>query len=177
MDISTSTDTVADTDTDRAGRTRTSRRRTLTLLIAMLALTVFGVAFANWLATGEGTGEVQAGQSEELIITVTPDETLYPGVSSDLEVQVDNQDNPFDVAVTEIDHTGTTVAGGGSGCTAGDVTVSADETFTAGDHVAAAGGDVTITLGDAVTMEIDADNDCQDATFSVTLVVTAESYA
>src|SRR5262245_47087255 len=101
-------DTKMEQDSRRASDVamvrRTNRRTRRVALVAFASglLFISGVALAEWLATGTGSGYAKAANAENLTTNVTvASESLYPGGTGDLALTVNNP-NPFPVTVTAV---------------------------------------------------------------------------
>jgi hypothetical protein len=126
-----------------------------------------GIAFAAWTSTGSGTGTVQAGTEQGLTVDASDVGTLYPTGTVDIVVSITN-DNPYNVTLDSI--TWDSVESDDANCDTSSVTSTDDA--TASDAIAA--GD-TITRTFVVSMDDDADNDCQGDLF--TLAYTAVGHS
>ena len=67
-----------------------ARKRVLGTLGVIGAVTLAGVAYAYFSASGSGTGSATVGTSSALTLHGTSASTLYPGVSSTVSFTVDN---------------------------------------------------------------------------------------
>jgi len=78
-----------------------TRRVAVVAFVAGL-LFVSGVAFAEWLANGSGSGYAKAASAQNLTTSVAvASDSLYPGGTGDLALTVNNP-NPFPVTVTSV---------------------------------------------------------------------------
>lgn len=133
------------------------------------ALLGAGVALAAWTNDGVGSGEVAATTAKPLTVTVEDVSGLFPTGSVDVPFTVTNDNNPYDVALSNATLTGVTVDK--AGCNTAVVTGS---TLPLNDDVVANGAtsgsyDFPVTMSNAAT------DACQGAVFTVTLKVTALS--
>jgi hypothetical protein len=126
-----------------------------------------GVAFAAWTNTGDGSGSVTAGTAKPLTVTVSGVSGLVPTKSVNVPFTVTNT-NPYDVKLTNAHLQGVTT--GAAGC---DPTVITGSDVAVSDVVAPAGTSPSRSF--PVTMSNTAADECQGATFTVTLRVTALS--
>jgi len=148
--------------------------RTTTIAALAAALTVGGIAAANWEVGGGGAGSADATTVTNLDVVLSADGDLYPGATVDGEITVTN-DNPFAVKITAIEFDGTLVVEDAPGCTA----LNADVTFNDGvglDITVPADADAALlvdVLQDMISMGPDSDNTCQGAKFSMDFEITA----
>lgn len=155
-------------------------KRAWKLLAAVLAFAavaaVAGVAYAVLGSTGAGSGVASTGDMDtvtiESAVGVVVDATLYPGGTADVVLKVNNP-NAYAVEVVSIlltDGGEITGADGIGDCDTTGVTY----TPPAGvDDIAP--GDSTITLEDAVAMDLTADNGCQGATFQIPVTLRVKA--
>lgn len=131
------------------------------------------VAYGFWSSSGSGAG---TGRAAPLVVGVgTPTEAsgtaLVPGVAGDLVLAITN-DNPFPIDIT------VTLDPAASGV----VTPSVPRCDVAVDlasaqfpiRIEAHRTSTTVTLSGAATLDAQAPSDCQGATFTIPVVVTAE---
>ncbi|MGW4210215.1 hypothetical protein ACWEIJ_19660 [Lentzea sp. NPDC004789] len=137
------------------------RKRTAVIAAVAVVAVGGGVAYAAWSSTGSGTGTVTSTTSANSAITPVSGSGLYPGVTVDVVVSIDNP-NSYPVKVTSIADSSSSVNGG---CAAGTVTTSSTGTdFT---PVVAAHGSQQYTL--KAKMNADAAEACKSITFTVPL--------
>jgi len=136
-----------------------------------------GIAVAAWTVSGEGDGSAAASEAADLAsVSFVIDDELYPGFIADGTLTVTNP-NLFPVKITAVtfsdpasDPVACTIAVGG---TTTDVRFL---NLTGLSFVLAAeSGAVEIDLTDIVEMDGEASNDCQLATFTADIVLTAAS--
>ncbi len=184
MRISEHTDTApavggASHGASRRTTSRRLRRSTIAMGIATGIIATFvvgGAALAAWNVTGAGAGSAGAASAEVLEdVTVTIAVSLYPGLSTDATLAVTNP-NPFPVRLLDIEFGAVTVADA-PGCDASnsqvtftDITGVTDATYFIG-----ADGSESFLLEDVVSMGSGAADLCQGASFSVDVVLNAES--
>ncbi|WNV75332.1 hypothetical protein [Geodermatophilus sp. DSM 44513] len=150
------------------------RKRSSVVALLTLALVGGGVAWAAWLVSGTGTATSQAATVTSLEVSAgTPQDRLYPGGATDLQVLVDNP-NPFPVTVTQATFGAVTVTPqAGKTCAAADVATAGPLALSAG--LAAESQDTALLLPDALSMLTSAADGCQGASFSVQVTLTAQS--
>ena len=127
-----------------------------------------GIAGAAWTSNGSGSGSATAGTNAPLVIAGATSDTLYPTLTVDFTVNVDNP-NPYDVTVTGFAQDGT-ITSSDTDCNAASVTftpgsVSQEITADTAEDVVAG----TLTMSNA------ANDDCKLATFTVPLTVAGAS--
>jgi hypothetical protein len=131
-----------------------------------------GVAFAAWSVSGSGNASTKAGHAVELTTSnATPTGTLYPGVTSNATITVNNT-NPFPV-IFSIAGNGAITSDKGAAC---DLVTGVSFTGSSG-HTLGANGSATITLTNAVTMSNASDTTCQDAVFTIPVALSGSSNA
>jgi len=141
---------------------RPSRRgRRAAVIVGLVALlATAGIAFAAWLASGTGSGQVTSTQAVNSVITPAANGTaLYPGATTDFTVTVTNP-NAYPVTVTQVFAGSSDEIGG---CAAGTVTSAAVAPNTA----IAPNATGTVTL--SATMNPGATDACQNKVFSLPL--------
>ena len=155
------------------------RAAVLGTTIALTAGT--GIAYAAWNSSGAGSGYAKAG-SATTPTTTTLDATavtsgvLYPGgPSGDVFLKVNNPGSyPF--KVTGVTGNGAITGNGGTGvCTTTGVSFT-DQSIASGSQVSIpGGGNATIKLSGAVSMNNTSDNGCQTALFTIPVTVAVTS--
>ena len=145
-----------------------------TIVVALIAA---GGALAYYTSTGSGSGDASVvGSPADLTITARTPATglLFPGSSGEVDATISNP-NTFPVRVNSLVLAGGGIAAdsGHSGC---DTSALHFTTQTNGGQgwdippkVGATDGTLDVQLADAISMDSDAANDCQGATFSVYL--------
>ena len=148
-------------------------KRRVTVLASMISvLLVTSVAFAAWTANGAGNGYAEAGSHTALTTTaVAVADKLFPTTSSDVKVTINNG-NPYDVAVSAINGSGTITSSIPACNTAGHGVTFADQ--DAGWTVPA-NDSLTVTLADAASMANTSDNTCQNADFTIPVTILGTS--
>jgi hypothetical protein len=160
----------------RTARSRWTRRAAAAAIVAT-GIAASGVAFAAWTVAGAGAGSAGAAEASDLAsVTFAIGDDLYPGLLADGKLTVTNP-NPFPVKITAVtfqnpvsDPTACTVAIGGTATDVRFINLTSQ-----GFVLAASSGAVEITLPGIVQMDEEASNDCQSATFTADVVLTAAS--
>jgi len=152
-----------DTASPRAPKRGLRRKVVIGLALAGIA-SAGGLAFGEWLASGNGEGYAKSGTAQALTTeSVAPSDTLYPGGKSDLVIRIHNP-NPFPVAVHNVMPNGPITSddpacdAAGHGVTFGGLNVS---------YLIAANSSQTYTLTDALTMATTSANECQGRQFTI----------
>ncbi|MEU4164275.1 hypothetical protein [Actinoplanes sp. NPDC026670] len=156
---------------------------------AVVAVGGAGAAYAAWLLSGGGSGAATAGSAQGLILTdintagpgddVTVTPAFFPGSTNDVAFTVENP-NPFPVRIT-----GIVLTVGNStneaNCLAANVTVNsqaqlpAAATLVVPAKVGANNGTSAINYTGALRMIENAHDDCQGASFPITVALSANS--
>jgi hypothetical protein len=142
-------------------------KRTSIVAAAIVALLGGGVAFAAWTSTGTGTGTATATSAKDLTVTVQNVPGLYPTGSVSVPFTVTNP-NPYAVKLSNVHLQSVTT--GATGCDTTTVT-GADLPDT--DLVAA--GATSASRNFILSMSNAATDQCQGASFTVTLLVSGAS--
>jgi Putative metal-binding motif len=156
---------------------RMNRRTRRVAVIAFVSgvLFVAGVAFAEWLATGVGSGYAKAGTAQNLTTSaVVASETLYPGGTGDLALTVNNP-NPYPVTVTSVVGAGPIVSSSAACNAAGHGVTFTNRTGLS--LVVPADGTASFALTGSVAMAETSANECQGATFEIPVALTGVSGA
>jgi hypothetical protein len=162
----------------QAAPTTSIRRRTVTAAIVTMAAVAAAasVATAAWNVTGSGSGSAAASSAVPLVIEgFVLDVPLYPGLTADGRLTVSNP-NLFPVNITDVVF-GTLVVSdaAGAGCTIVASHVTFADTTSAALFLAADTEDIELVLSGVATMGAGSSNDCQGATFTAPISLTAES--
>jgi len=165
------------TETQTSKRRWTGRLagRTATVAAVAAALTVSGIAAANWNITGEGTGSADATEVTNLTVSVSTDSELFPGAAVDASLTVSNP-NPFPVLITAVTFSGDVVVGAPAGACTGANSEVAFATATGLTIEVAANADAVKfdgALEGAVTMGTGSNDACQGKTFTRPFAATA----
>lgn len=145
------------------------RKRTAVIAAVAIVALGGGIAYAAWSSNGSGSGSVASTTSVNSTISpVNGASGLYPGVTVDFQVTIDNP-NPYKVAVTSISAGASALTQ--SGCAGGTVTSAAVSNPGTIDP----NGTATYTL--RATMNADAADSCKSQTFSLPLTATLVSAA
>lgn len=169
---------------------RKSVKRAVVIGTTLAVAGVAGAAWASWVANGDGTASAKAGTAQELTTNVvTTDATLYPGVTGDSKISINNP-NSYPVKVTSITWTpsdgvqATPVDGkscNNTGVYFGDFSndnnVGSNGVLSNLDLEIGKGTSAEFVLPDSVHMINNSEDGCQGATFSIKVHVTGVSNA
>lgn len=139
-----------------------------------------GLVYAQWTTNGSGSAYAKAGTAQALStvdVSASTSATLYPGVSGDVLIKLDNP-NPYTVTVTGVSGTGTITADAGhSGCTTTGVTFTNQTGLTLTIPAKSGGVDGVLqtTLTGAASMSNASLNACQGATFTIPVSISGSS--
>jgi hypothetical protein len=156
---------------------------------AVVAVGGAGAAYAAWLLSGSGAGAATASTAQGLTIKDLNGNTLaddvsvspafFPGSTNDVGFTVENP-NPFPVRIT-----GIVLTVGAStnepNCVAGNVTVNSSAALPIASSlvvpakVGAVNGSSAISYAGALSMIENAHDDCQGATFPISVALSANS--
>jgi hypothetical protein len=159
-------------------RRRVNRKIAVLTIVATLSLVAF--VYAAWTTNGSGNGYAKAGTAQPLTtvdVSASTTATLYPGVSGDVLLKIDNS-NPYAVTVTAVSGNGAiTPDGGHAGCTTTGVTFTNQSSLNivVPAKAGAVDGTVQTTLTGAATMSNASVNACQGATFTIPVTLTGSS--
>jgi hypothetical protein len=147
------------------------RHRAYALLLPVIAALVpAGIAYAYWSTSGSGSGSAAAVSAQPLDVsatTVTPD--LYPGATGSVAFSATNP-NSYPVTITGGSVSAITdITGSAGSCAASDFTLG---TGTVASTTIPAGGNATVTLAGAITMNATAGDGCQSAQLTVSGTLT-----
>jgi hypothetical protein len=154
-------------------RIRNMKRRWKVATVAgVLALAASTSSFAYFTASGSGSSGGSVGSPAELTISpATPTSQLYPSGSSDVALTISNP-NEFSIHVNslDLDSGGITAS---TSCDTSKVHFASQSNSGAGWDVdpkaGAVDGTLSLHLAAALSMDADAPDDCQGATFTVYL--------
>jgi len=157
---------------------KTTRTRAILVsaLVTALALATTGVAFASWAQSGGGSGASTTGSTQALVLSPgTASNQLYPGGQSAVAVTVTNPNPaPVNAPSLSLDTTqgtnGFAVDGPHAGCATAALAFATQTNGGAGWTVPAGGASV-LSLANSLSMNTNAANACQGATFTVYLKV------
>ena len=168
----------------KLGRTGRLAGRTATIAATVAALTVGGIAAANWTVDGGGTGSADATEALDLTIDLGLPESafLYPGAELDGDLIVTNP-NAFPIEITGVTFSGLVtvkpadpqpVAGT---CDADDHKVTFEDRDLSSTPLVVPANETAFVLdaalAGAIKMANDAANACQGATFDSEFTVAA----
>jgi hypothetical protein len=159
----------------RVFKSGSKKKRIVVIAALAVAATAIGVAVAAWTTGGSGSGQAQAASALNMPISAgTPSSNLYPGGSADVAASINNP-NPYPVHVSSIALGAVTVDGSHSGCNLSSVSVTSPQTNASAGWNVAAGGNTTVHMTSAISMDNTANDACQGATFTVALTATGAS--
>ena len=130
-----------------------------------------GVAFAAWTSTGEGSGEVTSTTDQGLTVTSTDVSGLFPTGQQTITVTVENK-NPYKVALDSI--TVDAITASDASCNVAAVTAPDNDAPATTLGVKDSATD-SANFPFVVSMSNDANDDCQNNTFTVDLTATGRS--
>src|ERR671933_920165 len=160
-------------------RKRVINRKLAVAVIAAVCACV-GLVYAAWTTNGTGNAYAKAGTAQALStvdVSASTTATLYPGVSGDVLIKLDNP-NPYAVTVTAITGNGTiTPDGSHSSCTTTGVTFTNQTglTLTVPAKSGGVDGVLQTTLTGAASMSNASLNACQGAVFTIPVTLTGSS--
>ena len=155
------------------------KKRTAVLTI-LACLALVGLVYAAWTTNGTGDGYAKAGTAQSIStvdVSASTSATLYPGVSGDVLIKLDNP-NPYAVTVTAVTGSGSITADAGhSGCTTTGVTFTNQTGLSLVIPAKSGGVDGVLqtTLTGAASMSNASLNACQGATFTIPATLTGSS--
>jgi hypothetical protein len=144
------------------------KQKFLATLAVMAVIVGGGVAYANWTASGTGSGAAKAAGATALTVNVgTTTADLYPGFTQgDVFMSVSNP-NPYPVNITSLTPGAITSSSGT--CAASNITVLPATGLSI--PVAANATNVAVTVPNIVTMITTAPDACQGVTFTVAVTL------
>ena len=158
----------------KLGRTGRLAGRTATIAATVAALTVGGIAAANWTVPGSGAGGATATTVADLTVSISAASELYPGATVDGALTVENE-NPFPVRITAVTFSGDVVVTDGGDCTPANSGVTFTDNITGLTiDVPANAEEFASALEDAITMSTSSNTACQGKVFSRPFTITAE---
>jgi hypothetical protein len=148
----------------------------MSVLLTVLAVAATGVAFAHWAGSGAGAGSATTGTTQAVSLSPgTVSSQIYPGGQSSIAVTVTNPNpGPVKVGSLALD---TTQGTGGFGVDGAHATCGlASLSFTTQTNGGAgwtipASGSSSLSLANSLSMNANAANACQGASFTVYLLV------
>ena len=136
-----------------------------------------GVALAAWSVSGNGDGEAQAIDADEIVVDdqASPTAGLFPGGQAGVTVRVQNP-LPYPVTLTHVTYGAVTTTGGGS-CDSDVVTPTGSGAVPLGTPISLAkeSAFTPVTIPAALEMSTEATDNCKGATFSVDVTFSGES--
>jgi hypothetical protein len=160
------------------------RKRTISRKIAVgvtaAVLAAVGLVYAAWTTNGTGDAYAKAGTAAAIStvdVSASTTATLYPGVSGDVLIKLDNP-NPYAVTVTAVTGNGTIAADSGhSGCTTTGVTFANQTGLSLVIPAKSGGVDGVLqtSLTGAASMSNASLNACQGAVFTIPVTLSGSS--
>ena len=154
--------------------------RKLAVGVIAAVMAAVGLVYAAWTTNGTGNAYAKAGTAAAIgtiDVSASTTATLYPGVSGDVLIKLDNP-NPYAVTVTAISGNGTiTPDSGHSGCTTTGVTFTNQTglNLVIPAKVGSTNGTLQTTLTGAASMSNASLNACQGAVFTIPVTLTGTS--
>ena len=168
---------------------RKSVKRAVVIGTTLAVAGVASAAWASWLANGDGAAYAKAGTAQVLTTNVvTTDATLYPGVTGDSVISINNP-SPYPVEITTVTWNpsdgvqATPVAGStcnNTGVYFGDFSqnnIGSGGVLSNLHLDIDANSSAEFVLPKTVHMINNSEDGCQGATFSIKVHVTGESDA
>jgi hypothetical protein len=158
------------------------KRRLVGAAITLLVLSVAGLVYAAWTATGGGSGYAKASTAQALStvdVSASTTASLYPGADGNVSIKITNP-NPYPVQVTSVTGNGAITADAGHATCGSDVGHPTGVTFTdqTGQTInVAASSSTQTTLANAAHMTNASDDSCQGATFTIPVSLSGHSNA
>jgi hypothetical protein len=155
-----------------------NRKLAVAAIVAVFA--IVGLVYAAWTTNGTGSAYAKAGTAAAIgtiDVSASTTATLYPGVSGDVLIKLDNP-NPYVVTVTAVTGNGAiTPDAGHSGCTTTGVTFTNQTGLSLVIPAKSGGvnGTLQTTLTNAASMSNASLNACQGATFTIPVSLTGTS--
>ena len=152
--------------------------------VAVLAIACGGVAaVAYWTGSGQGSGETQLPDADlPAFAAGTANDLLFPGGVVSVSIVATNP-NQFSIRLeslvldTSAGSGGFEVDGGHSGCDLSALAFAPQDNdgdgWTLPRRAGTTDGELAIDVDDALSMDVDADNACQGALFTIHLVAGA----
>src|SRR4051794_19722816 len=144
------------------------------------ALAIAGLVYAAWTTNGTGDAYAKAGTAAAIStvdVSASTTATLYPGVSGDVLIKLDNP-NQYTVTVTAVTGNGSITADSGhSGCTTTGVTFTNQTGLSLVIPAKSGGVDGVLqtSLSGAASMSNASLNACQGAVFTIPVTLTGSS--
>jgi hypothetical protein len=150
-------------------------KRTIAVGAAVAVVSIAGVAYAAWTASGTGSGYAKATTAAALStvdVAATASGDLYPGGVADVVLKVHNP-NKYPVKLTAINNGSGAITASNAACVITGVTF----TNQTGEWNVPKEGDLSITLTGAAAMSNASDDGCQGATFTIPVSLVGASNA
>lgn len=144
-------------------------RRVKLLLVFVVALATVGGAMAYFTSVGQGSGTATSGTVTAITLSAgTPAGALYPGGTADVAISVSNP-NPISLHIPSLELAPGGISSDKAGCDVAKVHFAQQDNGGSGWDAPAGGS--TIAPSPMISMDADAANACQGATFAVHLQV------
>jgi hypothetical protein len=157
-----------------------SINRKIAVAVIAAALSAVGLVYAAWTTNGTGDAYAKAGTAAAIStvdVSASTTATLYPGVSGDVLIKLDNP-NPYAVTVTSVTGNGSITADGGhAGCTTTGVTFTNQTGLSLVVPAKSGGVDGVLqtSLNGAASMSNASLNACQGAVFTIPVTLSGTS--
>ncbi len=149
-----------------------ARRRTIAVATLAALLVVTAAFAASWTAEGDGKARARAGKVDPVLATeAAPTGELLPGESAYAALALTNP-NKIAMVVTSIVGNGPITSDSAACDTAGHGVTFTD---APGSWAIAKNSVLNVSLPNAAHMALDSANECQNATFSIPVRVTASA--
>lgn len=155
----------------------TRKTRIIGAGVTILVLGVVGLVYAAWTTNGSGSGYAKAGSAVDLSTVDASAEThgdLYPNTNGSVFLNVHNP-NPFPVTITDVTagNGDVTAADGIGTCDLTGVSFRDQSGLTI--NVGAESDSGVIELENAAHMSNESENGCQNAVFTIPVVLSGAS--
>ena len=153
------------------------KKRLIGAAVTLLVLGVVGLVYAAWTTNGSGSGFAKAGTAQDLSTvegTAATTGLLYPNGDGTVTLTIHNP-NPYPVVITDVTAgPGDVTATGGIGTC--DITgVSFTDQHGLDIHVPPDSDSDTVELQNAAHMSNESENGCQQAVFTIPVVLSGAS--
>ena len=156
---------------------RTRKTRLIGAGVTIVVLGVVGLVYAAWTTNGSGSGYAKAGSAVDLSTVDVSAETtgdLYPNSNGTVKLNIHNP-NPYPVTITDVTAgSGDVTAADGIG-TCETTGVSFLDQHNLSINVGADSNSGPIELANAAHMSNESENGCQNAVFTIPVVLSGAS--
>jgi hypothetical protein len=145
------------------------KQKVVSIVVAGAILAGGGIAYSQWTATVDGYGEAKATSAQSLTVEAASGTAdLYPGFAGgDVHFEITNP-NPYPVTYTQM--TVNSVTTNNTDCPPGSIVVTSPASFSL--RVATSADPVPESIDDVVEMLFGAPDECQGATYTISLTLT-----